>query len=116
VENLAFARNGAVLVIQTKEGAVRLRDIDAGVTSGVIWSGDGAPVNEPWYDENTDSVWVASRDRIVQLALGREAWRERACQKAGRDLSIEEWDRLVPGDGPPVQACSDSVSASDPSL
>jgi len=114
VVSLGFAREGDVLVIQTADGAVRFHDVDAGVTSGVVWAGVGAREHTPWYDEDSDSVWVASSDEIVELSLDREAWRARACQKTGRDLTPDEWERLIPGDAPQALACGDLLAASSP--
>ena len=93
-------------MIQGLDGSVRLRDIDARLTTPIIYQGDGAPRSTPWYDEASDAVWVASSDRLVRLPLGSDAWRERACDRVGRDLSQDEWDRLVPGGGPRIATCS----------
>ena len=40
--------------MQTVDGSVRLHDVDAGVTSGVVWRGAGSTTHTPWYDEATD--------------------------------------------------------------
>ena len=55
VATIGFARGGEALVIQGRDGSVRLHDVEAGVTSPVIWDGNGAPNSVPWYDEATDS-------------------------------------------------------------
>jgi hypothetical protein len=60
----------------------------------------------PWYDPSSETIWLASSDRLVQLHLSGAGWREQACRRVGRELSADEWDRLVPGGGPPVAACA----------
>lgn len=109
VANLGFARHGEVLVLQAWDGSVHLHDLDAGATSPSIWKGNGAAASPPWYDEATDTIWVASSDRLAELSLGREAWRERACARVGRDLDQADWDRLVPGGGNRVPICSTEI-------
>jgi len=109
VANLAFARGGEILVVQGEDGSIRLHDVGTGVTSPVIWDGSDAPYGVPWYDEMTDTIWVASADRLVQLPLGRDEWRAKACQRVGRDFTVDEWERLVPGDEPPIASCAEVV-------
>jgi len=106
VANLALARDGRLLLIQGADGSIRLHDLQTGVTSPVVWDGSVAPLGRPWYDEATDSAWMATTDRLVQLPLDRDGWREQACRRVGRELSEDEWSRLVPGDGPRVNACA----------
>ena len=107
VAMLGFARGDELLVAIGSDGAVRILDVATGVTSPILWTGSGVPFQVPWYDETSDSVWVASTDRLAQLPLGRDAWRERACQRVGRDLTEDEWERLVPGDSPRIPLCPD---------
>ena len=105
IVSLGFARDGELLVFKGMDGSVRLHDLENGVTSAVVWDGADAPYGEPWYDETSETMWLASADRLTQLHLSGEGWRELACQRIGRELSPEEWARLVPGDGPQVAAC-----------
>ncbi|MEX1334937.1 MAG: protein kinase, partial [Candidatus Limnocylindrales bacterium] len=102
IVGLRFARDGALLVLKAADGSVRLHDLETGVTSDVVWDGADAPFGVPWYDAESETVWLASSDRLTQLHLSGEGWRGLACQRVGRELSPEEWDRLVPGDGPQV--------------
>jgi len=105
-QNIGFARDGEMLVIQSFDGAVNLWDVEADEFAGTLWNGNGAGFGEPWYEETTDSVWVVARDEIVRLPLDANVWRQRACEAAGRDLTQDEWDRLVPGGGPVQSACT----------
>ncbi len=54
----------------------------------------------PWYDESTDSVWVATSDKILRFSLEPTRWVERVCELVPRELTPDEWERLVPGDTP----------------
>jgi WD40 repeat protein len=105
VRGLGFADDGRLLLIQGADGSIRLHDLPSGATSPLVWDGAEAPFGKAWHDEATDTVWMATTDRLVQLPLDRDGWREQACRRVGRDLSAEEWERFVPGDGPKVSAC-----------
>ena len=83
VENIGFARDGEMLVIQSFDGAVNLWDVEA-----------------------SDSIWVLTSEDIVRLPLDETVWHQRAFEAAGRDLTQDEWDRLVPGGGPVQSACT----------
>ena len=109
IVGLRFARDGELLVLTAADGSVRLHDLATGVTSDVVWDGADAPFGLPWYDASSETVWLASSDRLAQLHLSGEGWRELACQRVGRELSPEEWQRLVPGDGPQVAACAEET-------
>jgi hypothetical protein len=43
-------------------------------------------------------AWLAVDARFVKVPLDPAAWRARACELAGRELTAEEWAALVPGD------------------
>ena len=107
VANAAFARGGEVLVVTTFDGAVRIWDVDGDGLPTFVWDGSGSArgSSPPWYDEASDSVWVATSGRVVQIPLDPERWIERACEIVSRDLTQDEWDRLVPGDEPLQPAC-----------
>jgi hypothetical protein len=105
VNSMGFARGGDLLALQMADGSVRLMDVDSGVTSGVLWDGDGTQLRTPWYDETTDTIWVASRERLVRLPIDPDAWREHACESVTGELTATEWAELVPGDAPQVPVC-----------
>ncbi len=105
VQRGGWAQDGAVLVTVDINGSVNLWDVDRDASAGTLWTGNGVGFGSPWYDEVTDSIWVAASDEIVQLPMDKNIWRERACQAAGRNLTQDEWDRLVPGGGRAQPAC-----------
>jgi WD40 repeat protein len=107
VSNLGFARNGELLVITSSDGTVRLWDVDRAASGGIAWHGSGAVGGSPsWYDEATESIWVHSSGKLLQIPLNPVRWVERACEIVGRDFTQEEWDRFVPGDEPLQSACT----------
>jgi len=105
VRSVAWARSGRTLVIHGVDGSVNLWDVESDTFAGNLWNGNGSGFGSPWYDEATDSIWVASSDEIVQLPMNQNTWSQRACEAAGRLLTQDEWDRLVPGGGEVQSAC-----------
>jgi len=107
VANVAFARGGEVLVTTAFDGAVRIWDVDGDSPPAFVWDGSGAVggSSPSWYDEATDSIWVGSSGRVLQIPLDPQEWIARACEVVSRDLTQEEWERFVPGDEPLQPAC-----------
>ena len=108
--NLGWARNGELLAITSSDGTVRLWDVERSASAGVVWTGSGAVSGSPpWYDEATQTLWVSSSGKLVQIPLDPARWLELACEAAGRNFTQEEWDRLVPGDELLWFTCLDQV-------
>ncbi len=108
VNNLGFARDGDFLVITGDDGDVHLWDLERGESAGLVWNGTGASRQaEPsWYDASTDSVWVYTSGRLLEIPLDSSEWVARACEFVGRDLTAEEWTRFVPGDDTVRSGCA----------
>ncbi|MEM9608489.1 MAG: protein kinase [Actinomycetota bacterium] len=104
--NVGFARDGQYLVLTGADGTVRLWDLDREASAGLVWDGDGTSTSSgPWYDEENDSVWVVTSGQVIEVPLDPAAWIEQACATAGRELTPDEWARLVPGGEPQTSAC-----------
>jgi WD40 repeat protein len=107
VANLGFARDGQLLVITGFDGTVRIWDLVRGEPAGLVWDGNGGTLSSPsWYDKASDSIWVYTSGRLLQIPLDPERWVERACDIVGRDLTSDEWQRYVPGDDALQSACA----------
>jgi hypothetical protein len=86
---------------------VRLWDVEREQYAGLVWNGSGqaSTASPSWYDEATETMWVASSGKYLGIPLNPERWVERACQIVSRDLTQAEWDRFVPGNEPLRSAC-----------
>ena len=106
VNNLGFGRDGELLALTNRDGTVRLWDVEREEYAGLVWNGSGAGRGSPsWYDEATETMWVASSGKYLQIPLNPDRWVERACEIVSRDLTQDEWDRFVPGNEPLQSAC-----------
>ncbi|HKJ54649.1 MAG TPA: BTAD domain-containing putative transcriptional regulator [Nitriliruptoraceae bacterium] len=94
------------IVVATEDGAVRLWDVADDRLLGVAYQGTGATSASSWYDRATDTVWVVTGERLVQIPVEPERWIAKACAAVGRDLTPDEWDQYVPGGGDPVPVCT----------
>ncbi|MEM9745468.1 MAG: WD40 repeat domain-containing protein, partial [Actinomycetota bacterium] len=95
ISGLSFARDGRILVIGDRDGVVRLWDVADGVSRGVLVRTGERIANSGWYDEETDSVWIASGTRLLRLPLSPDDFLERACDVLDRELTQQEWDNYV---------------------
>ncbi len=107
----AFARHGELLVAVEGDGTVRLWNLVGGTAAGLAWQGRGAAsVESPWYDETTESVWVATSGQVLEIPVDPDRLVERACEVVGRDLTKDEWNRFVPGRAEVMSVCVSTVS------
>ena len=84
-----------------------LWDVERNQSAGLVWDGSSTAGGSPsWYDEATETIWVSTSGKLLQIPLNPERWIEPACEIVGRDLTQDEWDRLVPGGGLVQSACS----------
>lgn len=106
ISNIGFGRDGELLAVTGSDGTVRLWDLERNVSAGVAWSGVGSAGGSPsWFDAESNSIWVASSGRLLNIPLDPAQWIERACSVVGRDLTQAEWERYVPGDEQRHSAC-----------
>ncbi|MFT7476317.1 MAG: hypothetical protein ACI81L_003267 [Verrucomicrobiales bacterium] len=82
-----------------------LWDVERRTSAGVVWDGSGIAGNSSWFDDSTNSLWVSTSAKVLQIPLDPERWVERACEVVGRELTQDEWDLFVPGDDQLESAC-----------
>lgn len=106
INNIGIGRDGELLVLTGIDGTVRLWDLERNASAGVAWSGTGSTYGStPWFDADTNSIWVASSGKILNIPLDPAQWIAQACEAVGRNLTQDEWDRYVPGDEQRQSAC-----------
>ena len=106
VVNFGFSGDGSVVALAYIDGTVRLLDVERAEPMGVVWTGTGTFVGEPgWFDASTDVLWMGTAGKLIGVPLDPDRWVERACAVASRELTSEEWERLIPGDEPQRRAC-----------
>ncbi|MEM9041898.1 MAG: protein kinase [Actinomycetota bacterium] len=104
--SLDFVNDDRLLLISGNDGTVSVWDIERRELAGVIWEGRGSTdQGGSYYDEPTDSLWISAAGKLVRLPLNPQRWVDLACDAVGRDFTQDEWERLVPGDGPVRSAC-----------
>ena len=105
-QSLLFARGDSLLMVGSDDGTVRAWDVEDNVSRGVLWRGPSEVTFFTWYDDRTDSVWIAEELRLLKLPLNPDVYLQRACEVVNRDLTQDEWDQYVPGGGPVQSACT----------
>ena len=93
--------------VVTRSGQVWLINTETAERIGLVWEGGAGDTTSgaPTVSEDGDFLWVPTSSEIVEVPLSPDTWRELACDLAGRELTAEEWDSLVPGDDPPRPLC-----------
>lgn len=69
----------------------------------------GGAAEPGWYDAATDSIWMPTDDKVVEVLLDAELWVDKACEGVGRDFTQTEWDLYVPGDRPFRPVCGEGT-------
>ncbi len=100
VSSLCFSPNGQFLASGGADGAVKLWDPESGQQIGEILA-----IHEEsmWtqVDFSTDNNWMASAGedgKIYLYDMNIESWKEKACELAGRNLNLTEWQVYFPNE------------------
>ncbi|MFT7598655.1 MAG: WD40 repeat protein [Acidimicrobiales bacterium] len=111
VSNIGFGRDGELLAVTGSDGTVRLWDLERNVSAGVVWTGTASALGaSPWFDADSNSLWVASSGKVLNIPLDPAQWVQQACEVVGRDLTQDEWDRYVSGDKTRQSACGREIT------
>lgn len=101
VVDLAFARNGGLLVVRQADDSIRLWNINEATPGGVIWGGGNelAQDSRMVYDPTEQALWFTTGQRILRAPLGVEALFDRACQLIGTEATPSGTSAGSNGDG-----------------
>ena len=97
--------NRAVAVLQ--DGAFWLLDLERGERIGLLAElGSGLSTTGDLVTSlDGTTVWLATATEITEVQIDEDAWIDRACQLANRELTDEEWARFMPGQFERRPAC-----------
>lgn len=108
VSTLGITDDGSRVVLAMFDGTVRLYDVEERNVPTIVYNGSGAFTSQPgWYDAESETMWIHSDGKILQIPVSPERWVEKACGLVSRQLTQDEWDRLVPGDEPVRSVCNE---------
>ena len=105
----AITTDGETVGVVLLDAGVQLLDVESGERLGVPMPGRSYDVSrvEPgarWNDAGTH-VWTSTRGPVHRYIATPDAWLERACEIAGRELTEEEWRQYI-GDSDPQTTCT----------
>lgn len=106
IANVEWASDGELLVVTGRDGTVRLWVVELGESLGLVFNGTSIYGSRAWYDPFAETVWVTTSGRVRQIPVTPERWVDKACDFVGRGFTNEEWERLVPGNGPLQSGCT----------
>jgi WD40 repeat protein len=98
VARLAFSPDGSLLAVGLNSFRFWLYDAATGQIFGRFFKEHDATVTGFAFAPDGQTLYSASRDQTVVVHdLRPEAWVERSCRFANRDLTEEEWARYIGG-------------------
>jgi WD40 repeat protein len=107
---LAFTPDGKFLVSGDKVGTILLWDVSTRQAIEVSYDDDGGgplAVQDMSFSPDGHTLAILFREgRVNLLDFSIESWQSRACQRANRNLTQEEWQRFF-GDEPYRPTCPD---------
>jgi hypothetical protein len=94
-----FVDGGRRIMLTDGAGDTLLYDLEADTSVGWLLGQQAQNISGvPNITSDGAFAWLAVDARFVKVPLDPAAWRARACELAGRELTAEEWAALVPGD------------------
>ncbi len=111
---LAFDPRGQVLASAGRDRKIILWDVATGLAVGRPFTGHRLPVRSLAFSPDGERLLSGGDDGAWLWQLGFEAWRERACRIANRELTAEERERYLGNrDEGGESACPEIVRADD---
>lgn len=98
VVSIDFDPSGRLMVIGGTDGTTRLFDVQTRTAYGAPFPGKSdRPAIAAFRSDGKSVVTVDDEGRGVLWDLRPSAWRQRACEVAGRTLTRAEWKQYLPG-------------------
>jgi WD40 repeat protein/DNA-binding SARP family transcriptional activator len=116
---VAFTPDGETMVTASNDGQIIVWDVDKG--SATFGRPYGPPIAGPWLRDQPRIAFSQDALKIAATGEGRtvvlydvdvKSWLSIACQRANRNLTMEEWRQFF-GDEPYRLTCPDLPSGAD---
>jgi WD40 repeat protein len=96
---LAFDPGGKTLATVTWHGTARLWDVASRRQIGLVLPGPSVFANVGFDPNGSQLVTLYEDGTGVVWDVDSDHWKQRACSVAGRSLTREEWEKLLPERG-----------------
>jgi WD40 repeat protein len=111
VLSVAFSPDGETLASTSPDGSIILWDMPSGQMLGPLLTSSpdvGRPVLSAAFSPDGRSLATGNdRGAVMLWDVGYESWQARACRRANRNMTREEWNQYMGSDVPYQCTCPD---------